>query len=332
MHPTEPVTCVAEGIYQVRLPLPFALNIVNCYLLRDGDGWTVVDTGLNTPPARDAWKAAFDYLHLHPSDIRRIILTHVHPDHYGMAGWLGSLVEDAPPPPVYTSAREAELAGILWNPQRLREDTVFEQFLVSSGMSPEMAGTVAHGVQSTGALTLPHPATIHTLAAGDTLMIGERCFSLLPAPGHSDGQLMFYDAADKLMLSGDHILMKITPNIGLWPDTEPDPLGRFLRSLRDLADYDVRLALPGHKALVTDWRGRIEELLAHHEQRLIHTLEATTGGATVYETSLRVFESGHFSPHEWRFAIVETLAHLDYLRREGKVTQDEGAALRFRAV
>jgi len=333
MQSAEPAALVAEGIYQVRLPLPFALNIVNCYLLRDGDGWTVVDTGLNTPPARAAWKAAFDHLRIRPGDLRRILLTHVHPDHYGMAGWLQALVADAPPPPVYTSAREAELADILWNPGRLQADTVFEQFLVTSGMTPEMAGTVAHGVQSTGVLTLPHPATIHTLAAGDTLMIGERCFTLLAAPGHSDGQLMFYDAADQLMLSGDHILMKITPNIGLWPDTEPDPLGRFMRSLRDLAGCDVRLALPGHKALVTDWRGRIEELLAHHEARLRHTLEATAGGATVYETSLQVFESGRFSPHEWRFAIVETLAHLDYLRREGKVTQDEETAvLRFRAV
>lgn len=332
MHRTEPCTLVTEGIYQVRQPLPFALNIVNCYLLRDGDGWTVVDTGLNTPPARDAWKAAFDHLHIRPDDIRRIILTHVHPDHYGMAGWLQSLVEDAPPPPVYTSAREAELAGILWNPRRLQEDVVFEQFLVSSGMTPDMAQTVAHGVQSTGALTLPHPATIHTLVAGDTLEIGERRFTILHAPGHSDGQLIFYDAADKLMLSGDHILMKITPNIGLWPDTEPDPLGRFMRSLRDLNAYEVRLALPGHKALITDWQGRIEELLAHHEARLLHTLEATAGGATVYETSLEIFEIGHFSPHEWRFAIVETLAHLDYLRCEGKVAQDEGDVLRFRAV
>ena len=81
---------VAEGIYQVRLPLPFPLRIVNCYLLRDGDSWTVVDSGLNYSPGRATWQAAFDMLEIRPESIERIILTHAHPDHYGMAGWLSA--------------------------------------------------------------------------------------------------------------------------------------------------------------------------------------------------------------------------------------------------
>ncbi|MBZ0275321.1 MAG: MBL fold metallo-hydrolase [Anaerolineae bacterium] len=333
MTTSEPAVQVADGIYQVRLPLPFALNIINTYLLRDGAGWTVLDTGLNTAEGQAAWKAAFNHLNIHPRDIRRIILTHVHPDHYGMAGWLQSLVEDGEPMQVYASAREAELADILWNPKRLWEDVVFEEFLVSAGMTPEMARTVALGIASTGSLTLPHPNRIHPIAAGDTVEIGERRFTAYHAPGHSDGQLIFYDAADQLLLSGDHVLMKITPNIGLWPDTEPNPLGRFLESLRGLHPLQVRLALPGHKALITDWRGRIEELLAHHEQRLGHTLEAIGQGGTIYEASRKIFQSNNFTPHEWRFAMVETLAHLDFLQRQGKVEQIEGeAALRFRAL
>lgn len=332
MTTSEPAVQVADGIYQVRLPLPFALNIINTYLLRDGAGWTVLDTGLNTAEGQAAWKAALNHLNIHPRDIRRIILTHVHPDHYGMAGWLQSLVEDGEPMPVYASAREADLADILWNPKRLWEDVVFEEFLVSAGMTPEMARTVALGIASTGSLTLPHPNRIHPIAVGDTVEIGERRFTALHAPGHSDGQLIFYDAADQLLLSGDHVLMKITPNIGLWPDTEPNPLGRFLESLRGLHPLAVRLALPGHKALITDWRGRIEELLAHHEQRLVHTLEAVGQDGTIYEASRLIFQSNNFTPHEWRFAMVETLAHLDYLQRQGKVEQIEGAALRFRAL
>jgi glyoxylase-like metal-dependent hydrolase (beta-lactamase superfamily II) len=126
--------------------------------------------------------------------------------------------------------------------------------------------------------------------------------------------------------------MKITPNIGVWPEGDPDPLGRFLASLHDLKRLDVRLALPGHKSLITDWAGRVDELLAHHETRLAHTLAAVEGGATVYETARRIFDSGAFSPHEWRFALAETLAHLDYLERRGKVRRQDADMLRFRAV
>src|SRR6185295_15928786 len=103
MSQPEPAIAVAEGIYQVRVPLPFALNIVNCYLLRDGDGWAVVDTGLNTPPAQEAWQAAFSFLNIAPATIKRIILTHSHPDHYGMAGWFQSLCAGDAVPPVYLS-------------------------------------------------------------------------------------------------------------------------------------------------------------------------------------------------------------------------------------
>jgi glyoxylase-like metal-dependent hydrolase (beta-lactamase superfamily II) len=185
-----------------------------------------------------------------------------------------------------------------------------------------MIATVVTSLGSTGEMTYPHPTQIVTLNPGDNITIGKRTFQSIHAPGHSDGQLIFYDPADKLLLSGDHVLMKITPNIGLWPDTEPDPLGRFLASLESLRDLDVRLALPGHKALITEWRLRLDELLHHHAQRLDHTLAAIQGGATVYEASLKVFNSLTFTPHEWRFAMVETLAHLENLRLRGKVRQE----------
>lgn len=321
MPQTEPAIPVADDIFQVRLPLPFALNIVNCYLLRDADGWTMLDTGLNTPPAQAAWDAAFDALGITAQDITQIILTHVHPDHYGMAGYFQSLAAPDAVPLVIMSPREAELARLLWEGEG-KQAKAFDKFLAACGLPIDMIQTVVTSLGSTGEMTYPHPTRIETLTPGDSITIGKRTFQSIHAPGHSDGQLIFYDPADKLLLSGDHVLMKITPNIGLWPDTEPDPLGRFMASLESLRSLDVRLAFPGHKALITDWRGRLDELLHHHALRLEHTLAAIQGGATVYDASLKVFNSLTFTPHEWRFAMVETLAHLEYLRLRGKVRQE----------
>lgn len=324
MPALDSITQVADDIFQVRLPLPFALNIVNCYLLRGHDGWTLLDTGLNTAPARDIWNAVFEALGITPRDITQIVLTHVHPDHFGMAGWFQAGADPGAVLPVRMSPREAELTRLLWGGQG-KQAHAFDQFLAACGMPAEMIDTVVTSLDATIAMTRPHPAHIDILNPGETVTLGARVFTIIHAPGHSDGQLIFYDPADRLLLSGDHVLMKITPNIGLWPDTEPDPLGRYLDSLIALQTLDVRLALPGHKALIADWQGRLAELLQHHQDRLGHTLAAIDGGATVYTASLKVFNSFTFSSHEWRFAMVETLAHLEYLRLRGQVRQEIGA-------
>lgn len=333
MPQSEAAVEVADDIFQVRLPLPFALNSVNCYLIRGDDGWTMLDTGLNYPPAQAAWDAAFAVLGIAARDITQIILTHVHPDHFGMAGWFQALAAAKNTDlPVRLSVREAELARLLWGGEG-QQAKAFDQFLATCGMPDHMLDTVVTSLAATTDMTRPHPQRLDILTPGDNITIGKREFSIIHAPGHSDGQLIFYDSTDQLILSGDHVLMKITPNIGLWPDTEPDPLGRFLDSLISLQLLPVRLALPGHKALITDWRGRLAELIQHHQTRLGHTLAAIEGGATVYETSLKVFNSSTFSSHEWRFAMVETLAHLEYLHLRGQVKQetDDNGQWRFYA-
>ena len=109
------------------------------------------------------------------------------------------------------------------------------------------------------------------------------------------------------------MLSKITPNIGLWPSTEAQPLARYLASLRQLKMLDVRLALPGHGPLISNWRGRLSELEAHHQTRLEHMLDAVGTGATALEVSRTVFNFDSFSQHEVRFAVAETLAHLEHL-------------------
>lgn len=321
-----PLLPVTDDIFQVHLPLPFALNRVNGYLLRGADGWTVVDTGLNTPEGRAVWDTVFAALGITPADIVQIVLTHAHPDHYGMAGWL----QQQTGAPVRLSAKEAAFARTVWQEGSLGKG--FDRYLIQLGMPDDEAMTVARGVASTGEMTFPHPTALDIIQAGDEIQMGNRRFRMIHAPGHSDGQLMFYDAADRLLLCGDHVLMKITPNIGLWPESDPDPLGRFLFSLQEFKALDVRLALPGHKSLITDWRGRLVELLLHHEARLMYTLAAIESGANVYDAARAVFNSSTFTPHEWRFAMAETLAHLDYLERRGLARRQEDAVWSFRPV
>jgi glyoxylase-like metal-dependent hydrolase (beta-lactamase superfamily II) len=320
-----PLMPVTDDIFQVHLPLPFALNRVNCYLLRGADGWTIVDTGLNTAEGRAAWDTTFAALGIAPTDIMQIVLTHAHPDHFGLAGWL----QEQTGVPVRLSAREVAFARSVWQEGSLGKG--FDRYLIRLGMPEDTARTVALGVTSTGEKTLPHPTRLDNIQAGDEIQMGKRRFRMIHTPGHSDGQIIFYDAADRLLLCGDHVLMKITPNIGLWPESDPDPLGRFLDSLHELKSLDVRLALPGHKSLITDWRGRLDELLAHHQARLQHTLAAVAQGANVYDAARMVFDSATFSPHEWRFAMAETLAHLDYLERRGQVRRLDGDVWHFRS-
>jgi glyoxylase-like metal-dependent hydrolase (beta-lactamase superfamily II) len=318
------VTEVAPDIVQIRMPLPFALNAVNCYLLRAPDGWTLVDTGINTLQARERWLGVFRQLGIAPRNLDKVVLTHVHPDHFGLAGWLHDLVQgdDGRDLPVFMSRREFEFFPQFWEHS---DAGPMVEHLRIGGVPDSIIGTIADSFAETLAMTYPRPPRFEALRDNEPVQLGRRTFQPIHAPGHSDGQLVFYDAADHLMLCGDHVLMKITPNIGLWMGTHPDPLGRFMHSLRELEAYEVRLALPGHKAIITDWRGRLRELLDHHGARLEHALDAVSEGCvTAYEVAYRIFETERFTAHEWRFAIAETLAHLEHLVVQGALLRHEG--------
>lgn len=316
---------VADDIFQVQLPLPFALRIVNCYLLRDGDGWAVVDTGLNGPGGAEGWRAAFDTIGIRPEQIARIVLTHAHPDHYGMAGWL----QAQSGAPVLLSAAERDFALAQWHegaPALLALGDLFARH----GMPPALIETIAGDVAALRLMTHPTPARTEPIAAGETLSIGRRSFELIHTPGHSSGHLALYCAAERLMLCGDAVLMKISPNVGLWPNSSPDPLGAFLATLRRLATLEVDLALPGHGPLMTTFHDRLGELEEHHAARLVAAEQAAGDGATAFEVCGALFPLGALSTHQTRFAMAETLAHLEHLVRGGRLRAILGDRVRYR--
>jgi len=314
---------VAARIYQVRIPLPFALNHVNCYLLRDDAGWTLLDTGLNWPAAQQAWQQALATLAITPPQIHRIILTHMHPDHFGLAGYF----QAATGAPVLLSTIDAQAAQRIWVEDGWQAE-ITSGFWQRAGVDATLLQQIDTQVQGLRARTMPHPRRIDLLAPAAELTMAGRRWRAIQAPGHSDGQLIFYTAAEQLMLCGDQVLGKITPNIGRWPGAAAHPLRAYLESLAALRELPVQLALPGHGAPLTAWAERISQLQHHHQERLAAMATAAGPGATALSVARAIFNFAKFSEHEVRFAVAETLAHLDYLVEAGElqVWEEEGVA------
>ena len=329
----KPYTQITDDIYQVQLPLPFALKIVNCYLLRGENGWTILDTGLNTALARQAWLDTFAELKIEPHEIEQIVLSHYHPDHFGLAGWLQHWAgenQSGVVPPVVMSQIDYETARIVWWRDESSIMGSWSDFWRACGVPSDTGKLLVTHSDNTRELTLPLPSLVETIQAGDILKMGERRFNVLPAPGHTDGQIIFHDKNGRLLLSGDHVLMKITPNISLWPLTAPNPLGRYLHSLRELSRLDVQLALPGHRALIRNWQERLEQLLVHHDERLDKMFDAVKDGHdTPYEVTKAVFRFDKLSSHEIRFAVTETLAHLVLLHEQKRIQRRAGEGWRY---
>ena len=318
---------VAPGLLWMRFALPFRLDHVNVYLLEDGPGWTVVDTGIGNEESEAQWRAVLgDVLGTRP--ITRIIATHCHPDHVGMAGWLGERTGA----PLLMSQTEYLTALVTqMRPDRL-ESEPYVSFYRDHGLSAEVTARLLGTGHVYLRMLTGLPRTFRRLIAGETLDIGGRQWDVMTAGGHSPEQVMLHCEGDRLLLAADQIMVRISPNISVQAmDPQGDPLGIYMRSLRLLKDRlaEDSFVLPGHHLPFLGLHQRADELLQHHEARCEAILLACRQEArTAAELVPVVFGRRIEDPHQMGFAFSEALAHINYLERAQRLDFRDG---RYRA-
>lgn len=328
--PTGAVVEIAPGILWTRIPLPFRLDHVNIFLIEDGDGWAVVDTGISNQPTREVWDALVSGP-LAGRRLTRLIVTHYHPDHIGLAGWLCERFDI----PLLTS-QTAYLGciNISLSPGAL-EAKPYRDFYLRHGMSEETAAIVSTQGHGYLRMVTPLPMSFGRLVAGDTLMIGGRRFDVLSGDGHAPEQIMLFAPGDNVFLAADQVLAKITPNISVWAvDPEGDPLGLYIRSLnaiRDRIPADA-LVLPGHQLPFTGLHARCAELIEHHEERCERIAEACAQGPRSVAEVLPAIFPRPLDPHQLSFAFSEVHAHVNFMLRRGQLAWEDAKAPMLRAV
>jgi glyoxylase-like metal-dependent hydrolase (beta-lactamase superfamily II) len=312
---------VADGIWQLKLPVPFPLRFVSAYLVEGEVGWTLIDAGYDYSPARAAWETGAAAVGCDLArDVERIVVTHFHPDHIGAARWLGEKTGA----PVFVMEREIPCARKIWSSS---DAGPFLEYLIRLGMPEEAAGSATAVMR----YALPLPEDMFPLRPGEKMTMGERAVRIIHAPGHADNQIVLHDEAEGILFAADHLLLEITPNIGLWPESQPHPLARYLESLEGMRDLGADPILPGHGPVFHDLDGRIGELILHHEERLeVMRREISDPPKTPYEVSRLVFR-GTLTDHQRCFALAETLAHLDHLVLEGRAQSMENETVVFQA-
>lgn len=309
---------VAPGVRRLRLPIPFPMRWVNVYLLGDGPHGALVDAGFPVPEARQLLREALAAAGVRP---RVLLVTHAHPDHFGMAADVAAELGCE----VWMEARELDAAR-QYQPGSSTWRQLAEQFS-RAGMPDNRVDDTIQSGQRIWAATRP-PEVHRFLRAGEEVELGGRRWRVLVTPGHAPGHVCLLEPDSGTLVAGDHLLPKITPNIGLWPAGSEDPLDDFLRSLAALRPLAVRRVLPGHGDPYDGFAQRVQELMDHHRERLQAVLRTLReGGQTAYEVCVALFGEG-LDDHNLRFALVETLSHLTYLERRGRVRRTDGGLYR----
>ena len=298
---------LGDGIRRVTLPLPTRPGHVHAYLLPGEDGWTLVDTGVGLPDAKETWAAALEQA---GGRVATIFVTHFHPDHVGAAADLHELTGA----PVVQGTLDYAQCELVWGNPAWSERLVdwFRLHGAPDDVTDELVGQ-----SSVYRPFIRYQRDPILVGAGEQVDGWE----LIAAPGHADGQLCLL--RDGVLVAADHLLGRITPTVGLWPASRADPLGDYLAALDRTIELAPRIALPGHGDPIEDPAGRARELQEHHRVRLEEAVAALGAEPqTGYELSFALF-GAELPAAGRRFAIAETLSHLERLVHEDAARRHE---------
>lgn len=320
---------VADGIKWMRLPLPMKLDHVNVYALDDGETWTIIDTGFSSRKSRAIWQDLMAGP-LGGKPIGRVIVTHHHPDHVGLAGW-------------FQSEKGAELwtTRTAWLFSRMLTLDVQElptretiAFWMRAGMDPQILNERANGKPFNFADSVyPMPLGYKRIKQDDVIAMGGRRWQVHCGNGHSPEHATFWSLDDNLVISGDQIISSISPNLGVYAtEPEADPVGEWIESCERFAKIarEDHLVLAGHKLPFTGLPHRLRQLIENHHsalERLLDFLETPKSAAECFQPLYhRSIGEG-----EYGLALVEAVAHMNHLYQEGLAHRqlDEDGAYRF---
>jgi glyoxylase-like metal-dependent hydrolase (beta-lactamase superfamily II) len=324
------MTEVFPGIRWVQLPITLEqsdLEYVNVYLVAGDKGYLLVDSGWNTDESFATLHNALVKNGIAFNNIKQILVTHVHPDHYGMAG------------------RIRELSGATLMMHHIEKEFIVPRYVkMESLLAQTDRLLVTNGVPEAETVNL-RDATLglenyiipaqpdRTLHDGETINIGTFTFRVIWTPGHSSGHICLYEPEKKVLLSGDHILPQITPNVSVHPQSIENPLGRYLQSLKEISKLDVTLTLPGHYKPFTNLKERINEIMLHHGIRNQEILEAIgETRKTAYQIAREITWGNNggwedLPPFHKRMAVFETLAHLEMLAADDLLNRLPGRGI-----
>lgn len=314
--PGETAVAVAPGVLWMRLSMPIALDHINVYAVEDGDGWTLVDTGLDIAGSRAGWET----LLAGPLDgrpIRRVVCTHMHPDHIGLAGWL---CERTGAPLTMTRLEYVTARMLLADMGRAAPESG-AIFYRAAGWSEAQVEDYRKGFGQFGRAVSPMPADYVRMREGQKLSIGGRGWRVVVGEGHSPEHACLWREDDGVVLGGDQILPRISSNVSVWPtEADADPLGDWLTSLERMKTVfpaDV-LVLPSHGEPFRGVRARLDALIRGHTaslKRLERALKTPKRAVDVFATLFaRPVGDG-----VWGMATGESVAHLNYLLHQGRV-------------
>jgi glyoxylase-like metal-dependent hydrolase (beta-lactamase superfamily II) len=317
------VTEVHPGIFEIFLPLPMRPTIINVYLIDCRGKWALIDTGMNTPDSVTTLEEAFAQIGLRLGDLDTLISTHHHIDHFGASGE----IQRRSGAKVHLHQFELERANrmLMFGSMAMADRPEARTFFVQHGFPIDQFSP--QGMRPTWMGTALYNPAIKEVAAitdGDVVAVGERRFEVIWTPGHSPGHNVIYLRREKVLIVGDHLLPKITPHVGIYPDTTGNPLGDFLASQLKVQPYDVELVLPAHGGVYHDHRHRANQIIEHHRYREAEMLDLVRSRPqTAYEVAQQVFGGEERPVVHVMAATFETLAHLEFSCREGRARKIE---------